>query len=60
MPDTADTFVPRADVRTASGRLARIDWELRRRLVDEGLVVRGHDVARVVGIATGQHIEWRP
>ena len=42
-----------------AGRLALVDWELRRRLVDEGLVVRGHDIARVVGIATGQSIEWR-
>ena len=39
-------------------RLAALEAELRRRLIDEGLVVRGHDVARVVAISTGQHVHW--
>lgn len=39
-------------------RLAAVEAELRRRLIDEGLVVRGHDVARVVAISTGQHVHW--
>ncbi|HEU4629445.1 MAG TPA: AAA family ATPase [Gemmatimonadaceae bacterium] len=32
--------------------------ELRRRLMDEGAVVRGHDVARVVGLITGKTVTW--
>ena len=39
-------------------RLAALEAELRRRLIDEGLVVRGHDVARVVAVSTGQHVHW--
>lgn len=39
-------------------RLAALDAEVRRRLMDEGLVVRGHDVARVVAVSTGQHVHW--
>lgn len=43
---------------SAASRLATIEWELQRRLIDEGLVVRGHDVARIVSVATGQSIQW--
>jgi hypothetical protein len=39
-------------------RLAALEAELRRRLIEEGLVVRGHDVARVVAVSTGQHVHW--
>ena len=41
-------------------RLAEVELELHRRLVEEGIVVRGHDVARVVSAATGQRVEWKP
>ena len=37
---------------------AALDVELERQLLDEGIVVRGHDVARVVGLMTGRSIEW--
>jgi ATP-dependent Clp protease ATP-binding subunit ClpC len=37
---------------------AALDVALERRLLDEGIVVRGHDVARVVGLMTGRRIEW--
>ena len=37
---------------------AALDIELERQLLDEGIVVRGHDVARVVGLMTGRRIEW--
>jgi ATP-dependent Clp protease ATP-binding subunit ClpA len=50
-PDVA----PEPEVRT---RLAALEAELRRRLMDEGLVVRGYDIARVVAIATGQDVRW--
>ena len=39
-------------------RLATVEAELERRLVDEGLVVRGHDIARVIAVATGQPVAW--
>jgi hypothetical protein len=39
-------------------RLATVESELQRRLVEEGLVVRALDVARVVAVATGRTVEW--
>ena len=39
-------------------RLAALDAELARQLVEEGVVVRPHDVARVVGVATGRSVKW--
>ena len=38
--------------------LAFLDSELTRQLMEEGIVVRGHDVARVVGLMVGQGITW--
>jgi ATP-dependent Clp protease ATP-binding subunit ClpA len=37
---------------------AALDVELERQLLDEGIVVRGHDVARVVGLMIGRRVEW--
>ena len=39
-------------------RLASVERELQRRLVEEGLVVRAPDIARVVAVATGRTVEW--
>ncbi len=39
-------------------RRDRLDGELRRGLESLGIVVRGQDVARAVGVATGKRIEW--
>jgi ATP-dependent Clp protease ATP-binding subunit ClpA len=39
-------------------RLAEIEVELGARLAEEGTVVRGVDVARVVAIATGREVKW--
>ena len=39
-------------------RRPELEVELARRLVDEGIVVRGHDVARVVGLMTGKTLQW--
>ncbi|HMI56928.1 MAG TPA: AAA family ATPase [Gemmatimonadaceae bacterium] len=41
-----------------STRLASVESELQRRLVEEGLVVRAPDIARVVAVATGRTVEW--
>jgi ATP-dependent Clp protease ATP-binding subunit ClpA len=38
--------------------LALLETELGRQLMDEGIVVRGHDVARVVGLMVGKGITW--
>ncbi|GAC1684574.1 MAG: hypothetical protein NVS9B3_02780 [Gemmatimonadaceae bacterium] len=42
----------------APAPLADIEAELRRRLLDDGIVVRAHDVARVVAVATGHDVAW--
>ena len=64
--DGGDTAYQRSDARPTRGartqsereRLAALEAELRQRLIEEGLVVRGHDVARVVAVSTGQHVHW--
>jgi hypothetical protein len=50
---------PNAPAPDARARLATVEWELQRRFLDEGVVVRGHDVARVVSAASGQRVEWK-
>ena len=42
----------------SSGERAELDVSLERLLHEDGIVVRGHDVARVVGLMTGRRIEW--
>jgi len=42
-----------------SGRtLAELDAELASRLGERGIVVRGHDIARVVGLSVGRNVAW--
>jgi ATP-dependent Clp protease ATP-binding subunit ClpA len=43
-------------VRVAS--LAPLEADLARQLMQEGIVVRGHDIARVVGLMAGVDAEW--
>jgi ATP-dependent Clp protease ATP-binding subunit ClpA len=38
--------------------LAPIEAELARKLMEEGVVIRGHDVARVVGLMAGTEVKW--
>ena len=38
--------------------LAELEEELRAKLVEEGAVVRGHDIARVMTLITGKQISW--
>jgi ATP-dependent Clp protease ATP-binding subunit ClpA len=38
--------------------LGELETELSRVLADEGIVVRGHDVARVVGLMSGRQVDW--
>ncbi|MEO8560913.1 MAG: AAA family ATPase [bacterium] len=51
-PPTAESTAPSGAERAA------LDMELERQLLDEGIVVRGHDVARVVGLMVGRTVEW--
>ncbi len=39
--------------------LAELDESIRRQLIEDGVVVRGHDVARAVAVATGTDVIWR-
>jgi ATP-dependent Clp protease ATP-binding subunit ClpA len=48
----------RRSPRPAGRRLVELDVEIARRLADEGIVVRAHDVARVVAVATGRSVTW--
>ena len=47
-----------APVAPSGAERAALDIELERQLLDEGIVVRGHDVARVVGLMVGRRVEW--
>ena len=52
---------PRPDQRPPAPEtqsLASLEAELHRLLVEEGIVVRGHDVARVVKLATSKDVTW--
>jgi ATP-dependent Clp protease ATP-binding subunit ClpA len=38
--------------------LAPLEADLTRQLMEEGIVIRGHDVARVVGLMSGTDVNW--
>jgi len=54
----AGTDTPRQPGEGLIARRDRLDGELRRGLESLGVVVRGQDVARAVGVAVGKRIEW--
>ena len=45
---------------TLAERRAELDRKLREELERQGIIVRGQDIARVVGTAIGKGIEWQP
>ena len=47
-----------APAESLAERRDRLDRELRRGLEQLGIVVRGPDIARAVGVAVGKRIEW--
>ena len=49
---------PRVDRASRAAAVAPLEAELTRQLMEEGVVVRGHDVARVVGLMAGTEVEW--
>jgi ATP-dependent Clp protease ATP-binding subunit ClpA len=53
-PGTPEGHAPEP---TGAARAA-LDIDLERQLLEDGIVVRGHDVARVVGLMTGRRVEW--
>jgi ATP-dependent Clp protease ATP-binding subunit ClpA len=57
-PAAAPHSMPGAAPTADAAARAELDVELERLLLDEGIVVRGHDVARVVGLMTGEKVEW--
>lgn len=56
-PASAPSPAP-ASAAPSGAERAALDIELERQLLDEGIVVRGHDVARVVGLMIGRQVEW--
>jgi ATP-dependent Clp protease ATP-binding subunit ClpA len=58
-PGPSSPAAPAGENAAPSGaERAALDIELERQLLDEGIVVRGHDVARVVGLMVGRTVEW--
>jgi hypothetical protein len=62
-PSATDTVPPVAaqsrPLPTLAERRAELDGLLRAELEHQGIIVRGQDVARVVGTAVGKGIEWQ-
>jgi ATP-dependent Clp protease ATP-binding subunit ClpC len=56
-PGPAPTAQPRNAPRSAES-LADIEAALGRLLMEDGIIVRGHDIARVVTVSTGQTATW--
>ena len=56
-PSASPRALPRPSL---SDRRAELDQLLRTELEHQGIIVRGQDVARVVGTAIGKGIEWQP
>jgi ATP-dependent Clp protease ATP-binding subunit ClpA len=46
------------EARQARPALAPLEADLTRQLMEEGIVIRGHDVARVVGLMAGVAVDW--
>ena len=60
-PPVPHTPTPRPEAPPAPDRtLGEVDTELARVLAEEGIVVRGHDIARVVALMIGRPVEWVP
>jgi ATP-dependent Clp protease ATP-binding subunit ClpA len=50
--------VPVVETDVMPSTVAEVEVELRRALAEEGIVVKGIDVARVVAVATGHTVTW--
>jgi ATP-dependent Clp protease ATP-binding subunit ClpA len=56
-PEAEQTTVE-APPRPTRPTLAPLEADLTRQLMEEGIVIRGHDVARVVGLMAGIQVDW--
>src|SRR5207253_3153478 len=56
-PVPRPTPIPMEPPSTSS--IGELEAELSRVLMDEGIVVRAHDVERVVGLMAGQPVQWQ-
>ncbi len=54
-----DTQPAAAPERPRPSMLAPLEADLARQLMEEGVVIRGHDIARVVGLMAGTDVAWR-
>ena len=57
-PTSESEKTPAARVRPEPVTLASLDSELHHVLAEQGVVVRGHDIARVVRLATSKDVTW--
>jgi ATP-dependent Clp protease ATP-binding subunit ClpA len=57
-PSPVPTASATSDASPTRALRAELDIDLERQLQEDGIVVRGHDVARVVGLMTGRRVEW--
>jgi ATP-dependent Clp protease ATP-binding subunit ClpA len=57
-PTSESEKTPATRVRPEPVTLASLDAELHRVLAEQGVVVRGHDIARVVKLATSKDVTW--
>jgi ATP-dependent Clp protease ATP-binding subunit ClpA len=57
-PAAAPPPAPDANRPSASLSLTEVESELSRLLMEQGIVVRGHDIARVVGLMAGKSVTW--
>jgi ATP-dependent Clp protease ATP-binding subunit ClpA len=55
----AETQPTPAPERPRPSMLAPLEADLARQLMEEGVVIRGHDIARVVGLMAGTDVDWR-
>jgi len=54
--EPAPTTAPASSPTSLS--LVEVESELNRLLMEQGIVVRGHDIARVVGLMSGKDVTW--
>ena len=54
-PEVAPTPAPASAMPTS---LSDVESELSRILMEQGIVVRGHDIARVVSLMSGKSVTW--
>lgn len=57
-PSSSPPSQPESPRATSSLSLSAVEAELNRILMEQGTVVRGHDIARVVGLMAGKSVTW--